>query len=74
MVDISGSENRNPVEDFHLINKELAKYSDRLIKRPMVIAANKMDITGAEEKLEEFKKEITGYEIFSCVSSYWRRA
>jgi GTP-binding protein len=64
VVDISGSENRNPVEDFHLINKELAKYSDRLIKRPMVIAANKMDITGAEEKLEEFKKEITGYEIF----------
>ena len=64
VIDISGSEGRDPIEDFHKINKELAKYSERLIKRPMIIAANKMDITGAAEKLEEFKKEITGYEIF----------
>lgn len=64
VVDISGSEARNPIEDFYMINKELEKYSESLIKRPMIIAANKMDITGAEEKLEEFKKAVTGYEIF----------
>ena len=64
VLDISGSENRDPIEDFNLINRELEKYSEKLIKRPMIIAANKMDITGAEEKLEEFKKEITGYDIF----------
>lgn len=64
VVDISGSEDRNPVDDFHMINRELEKYSERLIKRPMIIAANKMDITGANEKLEEFKKLVTGYEIF----------
>ena len=64
VLDISGSEDRDPVEDFKKINIELEKYSPKLIKRPMIIAANKMDVTGAEEKLREFEEQVEGYEIF----------
>ena len=64
VLDIAGSEGRDPYEDFLLINKELEKYSPNLIKRPMLIAANKMDITGADEKLADFRKKAEGYEVF----------
>lgn len=64
VLDIAGSEGRDPYDDFLLINKELEKYSPALIKRPMLVAANKMDITGADEKLEDFRKKAEGYEIF----------
>ena len=64
VLDIAGSEGRDPFEDFQVINRELEKYSPKLIQRPMIIAANKMDITGAEELLEDFKAKIPEYEIF----------
>lgn len=64
VLDVAGSEGRDPYEDFLLINKELEKYSPKLIKRPMLIAANKMDITGADEKLEDFMKKAEAYEVF----------
>ncbi len=44
VVDVSGSEGRDPVEDFDKINQELAAYSPELAKRPMIVAANKADI------------------------------
>lgn len=49
IVDTSGSEGRDPVEDFKKINEELALYSDKLVKRPQLVVANKMDLPGAEE-------------------------
>lgn len=58
VVDISGSEGRDPVEDYAQINEELAKYSVRLASLIQVVAANKMDITGAEESLEAFRSAI----------------
>lgn len=57
VLDISGSEGRNPVDDYRRINSELEKYSKRLAQLPQIIAANKMDITGADENLELLKKE-----------------
>lgn len=44
VVDVAGSEGRDPVEDFDAINKELADYSPELASRPMIVAANKCDI------------------------------
>jgi len=44
VVDISGSEGRDPIEDIETINRELAKYSEELIDRPQIIAANKIDL------------------------------
>ncbi len=51
VVDVSGSEGRDPVEDFEKINAELASYSEKLSKKPMLVAANKMDM--ADEKTSE---------------------
>ena len=57
VVDISGSEGRDPVEDFKKINAELAGYSQKLASLPQVIALNKCDVYGAEEHLAAFKKK-----------------
>ncbi len=66
VLDISGSEGRNPVDDYRRINSELEKYSKRLAQLPQIIAANKMDITGADENLELLKKEVAndGVKVF----------
>ena len=63
VVDMAGSEGRDPYEDFLLINKELEEYNSKLIKKPMIVIANKMDLDGAKENLEEFKKKVS-LEIF----------
>ncbi len=68
VVDISGSEGRDPIEDIKMINEELRKYSEELADRPQIIAANKCDIldpdTEDETKatLEAFAEEL-GYEV-----------
>lgn len=58
VIDMSGSEGRDPFEDYKVINKELESYKYNLLKRPQIIVANKMDIPGAEDNLELFKMEL----------------
>ena len=58
VIDMSGSEARDPYEDYLLINKELENFNEKLLKKPQIIIANKMDIQGAKENLEEFKKKV----------------
>ena len=58
IIDMSGSEGRDPIEDYYAIRKELGQYKDDLLKRPEIIVANKMDLPGALENLEKFKKEV----------------
>lgn len=58
VVDMSGSEGRDPYEDYVVINNELASYKYNLMKRPQIIVANKMDISGAEDNLELFKMQL----------------
>lgn len=55
-IDVSGSEGRNPVEDFKIINSELKKYSEKLSKRKQVIVANKADIIQNEEQFKELEE------------------
>ncbi len=59
VVDAAGTEGRNPAEDIRTIHKELEKYNPDLLKRPMVIAANKMDAvyTGNEDPAELLRRE-----------------
>lgn len=65
VVDISGSEGRDPIEDFVKINAELKGYSQKLSKLPQVIALNKCDFYGAEENVKAFKKKYgRRYKIF----------
>ncbi len=65
VVDVSGSEGRNPIEDFNLINTELVSFSEELAKRPQIAIANKADIA-TEEQIEEFKAfcEDKGIQLF----------
>lgn len=58
VIDMGAVEGRDPYQDFFTINKELREYNLRLTERPMMIAANKMDMPGAEENLEKFKKQL----------------
>ena len=56
LIDMSGFEGRDPLEDYRIINKELKNYGKEIVKKPHIIAANKMDLEGAEENLARFKK------------------
>ena len=58
VVDVSGVEGRDPYEDFLAINAELKNYSPALAKLKQIVALNKCDIFGAEEKIKEFKEKI----------------
>lgn len=58
VIDMSGYEGRNPYEDYQTINKELADFSEKLLKKPQIIIANKMDLPNAKENLEQFKKKV----------------
>lgn len=58
VVDMSGSEMRDPYEDFVLINNELKAFNEKLMEKPMIVIANKMDLPEAKENLEEFKKKV----------------
>lgn len=58
VIDMSGSEGRKPYDDYVTINNELESYDLRLMERPQLIVANKMDVPGAQEKLEEFKEQL----------------
>ena len=58
VVDMSATDGRDPYEDYKIINQELAEYNMRLLERPQVVVANKMDIPVASENLKEFKKKL----------------
>ncbi|WP_339219826.1 GTPase ObgE [Paenibacillus sp. FSL H8-0332] len=58
VVDMSGSEGRDPFEDWVLINDELKQYNAALIDRPQIVAANKMDMPDSEENLVSFRERI----------------
>ena len=58
VVDVSGSEGRDPVADFDAINAELEQYSPDLAGRPQIVAANKVDIMAAPENLERLRTHV----------------
>ena len=66
VVDVSGSEGRDPVEDFEAINAELEQYSPELASRKMIVAANKVDIMTDPSLLEKLRAHVEskGYELF----------
>lgn len=64
IIDMGSFEGRNPYEDYLLINKELFNYNPKIMDKPQIIIANKMDIPGAEDNLKEFKTKVSDVEIF----------
>ena len=63
VIDMSGSELRNPYDDYILINKELGDFNKKLLKKPQIIIANKMDIPEAKNNLVEFKNKLDNNDI-----------
>lgn len=62
VVDMAATEGREPYQDWLHINEELKKYREALARRPQIVAANKMDLPGAEENFKQFK-EAVGQEV-----------
>ena len=70
VIDMSGSEGRDPYDDYVVINKELESFSEKLLTKPQIIIANKMDMEEAKENLKNFKKKVKApiYEISAIFS------
>ncbi|MBG9792321.1 GTPase ObgE [Paenibacillus dendritiformis] len=58
VVDMAGTEGRDPFDDWVKINDELKQYNEKLAERPQIVAANKMDMPQAEENLEAFREQV----------------
>lgn len=67
IIDMAGTDGRDPADDYAVLLSELKKYDKSLLKKPRFVAANKMDVAGAKAKLTKFKKKhkVTTVEI-SC--------
>ncbi len=70
IVDVAGSEGRDPKEDFEIINRELEKFNPELAQRPMLVAGNKCDLA-TDEQIEEFRQyvEAKGYSFFPIMAA-----
>lgn len=65
IIDMGGEEGRNPYQDYVTINNELEQYQYRLLERPQIVVANKMDEDNAEANLKEFKEKVgPGIKVF----------
>lgn len=71
VIDMASFEGRDPYDDYLKINEELRLYNEKLLLRPQIVVANKMDLAGATENLEEFKKKLTDVTVVP-VSAYTR--
>ena len=70
VVDVSGSEGRNPKDDFQIVNSELKKFNPELLKRPMLVVGNKCDLA-TDNQIADFRKfvEEQGYEFFPIIAA-----
>lgn len=64
IIDMGAIEGRDPIEDYKIINKELENFNPKIMEKPQIIIANKMDIPGAKENLDKFKQEYPDLEVF----------
>ena len=64
VLDMSGLEGRNPIEDYEIIKKELSLYDEKLKNKPSIIIANKMDLETSSENLKKFKEKYSSEKIF----------
>ncbi len=64
VIDMGAEEGRDPIEDYKVIESEVAKYDERLSKKVTIVIANKMDLDGAKENLEKFKRAYPDVEVY----------
>lgn len=64
VIDMAASEGRKPWEDYEMIRKEMAEYSEKLIQKKEIVIANKSDIETFQENIQEFKKRYPHLKIY----------
>lgn len=63
VIDVSGIEGRDPIEDYEKINAELAKYSEKLSRKQQIVAANKIDLLGDSDNLERLMDYMAAHDV-----------
>ena len=63
VIDMGGTEGRCPYEDYIKINKELKEFNPKILEKPQIVIANKMDMPDAEKNLEKFKKKVDNVKL-----------
>lgn len=63
VLDMGAEEGRNPIEDYEIINNEIKEYDPKLLKKEVLVVANKMDLPNAKENLEKFKNKYKELEV-----------
>lgn len=59
IIDMGSVEGRDPVEDYQIINQELQNFDEKMMEKPQIVIANKMDVPGAEENLNRFQEKVS---------------
>ena len=68
VVDMGAEEGRDPIDDYKKMVNELAKYDEKLVNKPHIIIATKMDLDNAEDNLAKFKKELPNEEVYPIIA------
>jgi GTPase len=68
VLDMGAEDQRDPIEDYRIINEELGQYAYRLLERPQLIVANKMDLPQAQENLTRFKVAYPDVRVFEAIT------
>ena len=64
IIDMSAFEGRNPYEDYVTINKELENFNPKILNKPQIVIANKMDMPDSMENLKKFKEQVKDVEVY----------
>ena len=68
IIDMGANDGRDPLEDYRIINEELSQYEYRLLERPQIVVANKMDLDDAQANLKRFKQAYPDIEVFEATT------
>ncbi|MCI8541687.1 MAG: GTPase ObgE [Erysipelotrichaceae bacterium] len=68
VIDMGANDGRDPLRDYEIINAELGQYAYRLLERPQIVVANKMDLDGAKENLVRFQRAYPKVEVFEATT------
>lgn len=65
VIDVAGTEGRDPVEDYHTIEAELRQYNSELLQLPRLILANKCELTDADKGIQRLREELPGFQVMA---------
>ena len=70
LIDMAGTDARKPWDDFKQLRKELELYDPKMLKKPYVVAANKMDMEESQDHLRSFKRRLRGVKVIELAAAF----